>query len=213
MRYPEKASGLVTMLAALAACGTSEKQSEAVPNQAESASGEPMSHDMGPFFQAEMGMKERIMEVEGTDAADSWLRKMIEHKRGAVEMSNALLQQLPSGRVAGMARATVDKQTKEIAELQRLLRNGAPDHQSSFLYQPALAKMHDAMMEAEGADLSETWLRKMLVHHKGSIEMANVLLRQKNVPMAIRNKAEANRSDQHREIRTFEHLLRKARTN
>jgi len=201
------------VLAALAACGPSEKQNKADQSRAESVASEPMSHDLGPFFHAEMEMKERIMEVEGTDAADSWLRKMIEHKRGAVELSNILLQKLPSGPVAELARATVDKQIKEIAELQRLLRNGAPDHQSAFLYLPALARMHDAMMEAEGADLSETWLRKMLEHHKGAVEMANVLLHQNNVPPATRSKAEAARSDQHREIQMFEHLLREVRTN
>lgn len=204
---------MLTMLAALAACGPSERHREAAANQAESAAGETMSHDMGPFFQAEMEMKERIMEVEGADAADNWLRKMVEHKRGAIEMSNVLLQQLPSGRVAGIARATVDKETKEIAELQRLLRNGPPDHQSAILYQPALAKMHDAMMEAQGADLSETWLRKMLAHHKGAVEMANVLLRQKNVSPAIHNKAEAVRNDKQREIQMVEHLFRKVRAN
>lgn len=213
MRHPRRVSGVVGVLAALAACGPSEKQSKAGQSQAESVASEPMSHDLGPFFHAEMEMKERVMEVEGTDVADSWLRKMIEHKRGAVELSNILLQKLPSGPVAEMAHATADKQTKEIAELQRLLRNGAPDHQSAFLYQPALAKMHDAMMEAEGVDLSEVWLRKMLAHHKGGVEMSNELLHQKDVPPAIRSKAEATRSGQHREIQMFEYLLRKERNN
>ena len=211
MRDLRRVSAAVSMLAALTACGPSEQQSKAARSQAESVASEPMSHDLGPFFQAEMEMKERMIEAEGIDAADSWLRKTIEHNRGAIEMSKALLQQLPSGRVAALARATVDRETREIAALRRLLREGAPDHLSAMPYHPALVRMHDAMMEAQGANPSEIWLRKMQAHHKGSIEIATILLRQKNVPPVIRTKAETTRREQRREIQILEHLLREKR--
>lgn len=161
-----------------------------------------MSHEMAPFFHAEMLMKERMMNAVGIDAGDNWVRKMIEHHRGAVAMSMIFLQQNPSGDLAEMAQATVDKQTKEIADLEKLVQNGPPDHQ------PSMATMHEAMMEVQGADVSEAFMRKMLEHHRGAVAMSDVLLLRGNVSSEIRRKAEKTKSDQQKENRLLERMLR-----
>jgi len=37
-------------------------------------------------------------------------------------------------------------------------------------------KMHHEMMEAKGDTTAETWIKKMIAHHQGAIDMAEVLL-------------------------------------
>ena len=76
-----------------------------------------------------------------------------------------------------------------------------------ILYQSETAKMHDAMRLAHGADVSETWVRNMIEHHRGAVVMSDILLRQKKVPAAIWRTAEATRSDQQKEIHVLEHIL------
>ena len=148
------------------------------------------------------------MNAVGIDASDNWVRKMIEHHRGAVAMSMIFLQQNPSGNFAAMAQATIDKQTKEIADLEKLVQNGQPDHQSDSLYYPAMAEMHDAVMAAQSANVSQTFMRKMLEHHRGAVAMSDVLLLRENVSSEIRRKAEKTKSDQQKESLLLERMLR-----
>jgi len=44
-------------------------------------------------------------------------------------------------------------------------------------YPPAEMKMHEKMMGAIGSDASETWVRKMIEHHRGGVEMSQIVLR------------------------------------
>lgn len=208
MRRVSNYTVLLPLLVALAACGSdkAEKQSTNVVGQTPAT--DTMSHEMGPFFQAEMLMKERMMNAVGIDVGDNWVRKMIEHHRGAVAMSKIFLQQYPSGDLAEMAQAIVDKQSKEIADLEKLVQNGQPDHESASLYQPSMAKMHDAMMEVQGADVSETFMRKMVEHHRGTVAMSDVLLLRRNISSEIRRKAEKIKSDQQKESHLLERMLR-----
>lgn len=197
---------LLPLLVSLAACGSDQAANE-TPNVAGQAA-DTMSHEMGPFFQAEMLMKERMMNAVGTDTGDNWVRKMIEHHRGAVAISVIFLRQKPSGDVAAIAQSAVDKQTKEIADLGKLVQNGQPDHQSASLYQPAMVKMHDALMEVQDTNVSETFMRKMLEHHRGAVAMSDVLLQQGDVSSEIRRKAQKTKSDQQKEIQALKGMLR-----
>ena len=163
----------LALIAALSACGGPEEPSNNIA--ADSEMNMAMA-DTGPFASAEMQMSDAMKNAVGVNASDSWVRKMIEHHKGAVEMSRIALAQNATGDAAKMAQQTIDKQTKEIAELGKMVATGSPEPASALLYQPAEMQMHDAMMAAKGADVSETYLRKMLVHHQGAIAMSDVAL-------------------------------------
>ena len=72
---------------------------------------------------------------------------------------------------------------------------------------PVEQQMHQAMMSANGADLSQTWARKMIAHHQGAVDMSEVLIRQGGNPEVL---AVARRvvEDQRREIAHLEAMLR-----
>jgi uncharacterized protein (DUF305 family) len=155
------------------ACGANE---DAAHNEAAANDMSMMADASNPFAQSEMRMNERMMAAVGTDVGDSWVRKMIEHHQGAIDMSEIVLQQNPRADVAEMARMTVEKQGKEITDLRKLVKQGSPSPQSGELYRTSMTQMHDAMMAAKGADISETFMRKMLEHHKGGVTMSDVAL-------------------------------------
>jgi uncharacterized protein (DUF305 family) len=189
----------------LFACGrasetqTSESAENATENMAAAAA--------SLFSDAEQRMNEAMMAAVGTDAGDSWAKKMVVHHLGAIEMSEIVLQQNPRPDVADMARMTIEKQRKEIADIRRLFKAGSPNQQSADLYRGAMMSMHQTMQAATGADVSETFLRKMLEHHKGAIAMSDIAL-QNGVSGALREQVQKTRDDQQKEVQMVEAMLR-----
>ena len=195
--------GALALITSLSACGgTEESANQGVGNEMNA-----MMPDSGPFAEAEMGMNGAMMAAVGVNAADSWVRKMIEHHKGAIEMSRIVLAQNPTSEVAQMAQMTIDKQGKEITDLEKLVATGNPDPASAELYRPAATQMHSAMMAATGANNSETYLRKMLAHHQGAVAMSDIALAN-GATGTVRAQIEKTKSDQQKEIAMVEAMLR-----
>lgn len=75
-----------------------------------------------PYPPAEMDMHKAMMAAVGADATETWVRKMIEHHRGAIAMSRIVLRETRDPRVRMMATKSTAAQTKEIGELNAWLR-------------------------------------------------------------------------------------------
>lgn len=75
-------------------------------------------------------------------------------------------------------------------------------------YGPDMMKMHEKMMAAMGADAGETWIRKMIEHHRGAVDMSQTVLRQTQ-NAEIRREAQKTIASQNREIATLNAMLRK----
>lgn len=193
------ASALALMLAS---CGS---RSQPDPAPGASATTSAMA-ETGPFLAAEMTMKEKMDGAVGSNISDTWLAKMIEHHRGAIAMSKIVLDQNPSSDVRKMAEDTIVKQGREIDDLTMLRSNGAPDPASSAPYRPASMEMHHAMMAAMGADISETYLRKMLAHHRGAIAMSGVVIAQGTDPKVLAA-AQKTKATQAKEVAMIEDIL------
>lgn len=190
----------MALLASLSACGSADQPS------AEATTGTAMKMD-GPFARSEMDMDTALKKAVGVDAADSWVKKMIAHHQGAIEMSRVVLGLQPSADVARMARMTIDTQGAEITALEALANSGAPDPQSGKLYDAAMVKMHGAMMAASGATASETYLAKMLAHHRGAVAMSDIALAN-GASGAVRAQIAETRAEQLKEIAMVEAMQR-----
>ena len=198
-------SAASAMALLLASCGGNDQATE--NGTAGSDTNAMMADANNPFAQSEMQMNEKMMVAVGTDVGDSWVRKMIEHHQGAIDMSNIVLPLNPRPDVAAMARMTIEKQGKEIQDLRKLVKQGSPNPQSAEPYRSSMTQMHDAMMAAKGADVSETFLRKMLEHHRGGVTMSDVAL-QNGVTGALRQQVQKVRDDQAKEAKMVEAMLR-----
>jgi uncharacterized protein (DUF305 family) len=75
-----------------------------------------------PYPPSEMRMHERMMQATGRDATETWVRKMIEHHRGGIEMSQVVLRDTRDARVRQMATKSMGEQQREIGNLQAWLR-------------------------------------------------------------------------------------------
>ena len=196
--------GALALVAALSACSdTVEPANNVVANDMNMTMADPAN----PFAQSEMTMDQAMTAAVGVTPADSWVRKMIEHHKGAVDMSRIVLTQDPTADVAKMARMTIDMQGQEITDLERLVATGKPNPASAELYRPAAMQMHTAMTAASGANGSETYLRKMLAHHQGAVTMSDVALAN-GATGAIRARIEKTRESQQREVALVEAMLR-----
>lgn len=109
----------IIVLAALAAATPLAAQ-QAMPHQGMDHS--LMADASNPYVPAEMAMHDRMMAAKGTDAGETWTRQMIEHHRGAVEMSRIALRESRDAGVRRMAQMTITKQQKEIADMNAMLR-------------------------------------------------------------------------------------------
>lgn len=201
-------------IALLSACsgGDADNQAAGTANMEMPAEGNMagMANDPNnPYAQAEMQMHERMMAATGANASETWVKKMIEHHRGAVEMSNVLIGLGGDEPVLAMARKAVADQGKEIAELERLVQAGgigAGTSGDANPYAQSDQTMHQRMMAATGANPSETWIRKMIEHHRGAVEMSNILIRQRGDPKVL-EMARMTASKQQKEIEHLEQML------
>jgi uncharacterized protein (DUF305 family) len=75
-----------------------------------------------PYGPAEMKMHEKMMAAMGADAGETWTRKMIEHHRGAVEMSQIALRSTQNADVRREAQKAIASQNREIVTLNAMLR-------------------------------------------------------------------------------------------
>ncbi len=190
----------LALLAALSACGSADQPANDTTSAAE------MKMD-GPFAESEMAMDKAMKDAVGIDAADTWVKKMIAHHQGAIDMSKVVLGLQPTPDVAKMAQMTIDNQGAEIEALKALARNGAANADSAALYQPAMSKMHEEMMAASGATPSEAYLAKMLAHHRGAVAMSDIALAN-GATGAVRTQIEETRAEQLKEVAMVEAMQR-----
>ena len=75
-----------------------------------------------PYGPDMMKMNEKMMSAMGADAGETWIRKMIEHHRGAVTMSQTVLHHSQNAEIRREAQKTIASQNREIATLNAMLR-------------------------------------------------------------------------------------------
>ncbi len=197
------------MIGALGACGSNEGANNQAAEVANTAMPEDnmMAQMSGPFADAEMRMNEQMMAAVGSDVGQNWAKKMIAHHQGAVDMSRVVLDQNPTADVAKMARETIAKNEKDIASIRKFVKEGNPDQRSAELYRPSMMDMHQKMMAASGSNVSETYMRKMLEHHKGAVTMSDVALAN-GVSGALRDQVQKTRSENQKDAEVVEAMLR-----
>ena len=81
-----------------------------------------MNNPANPYGPAEMGMHQKMMMATAGQPSELWTRKMIEHHRGAIEMSQVMLAKGTDPQTRRMAQKTITDQGREITQLQAWLR-------------------------------------------------------------------------------------------
>lgn len=74
-----------------------------------------------PYSDAEERMHHKMMKAEGSNPDETFVRKMIEHHRGAIEMGQIHHQHGSDPELHAMVDKSKQEQEKEIAELESWL--------------------------------------------------------------------------------------------
>ena len=82
-----------------------------------------MNNTADPYGPAEMDMHRKMMMATTGEPSELWTRKMIEHHRGAIEMSRVALTIATNPQTRRMAQKTITDQGREITQMQAWLRS------------------------------------------------------------------------------------------
>lgn len=123
--------------ALLMACTPAENAGTETAGTIEAAEATPDARGMGaeampgpqtPYTPSEEQMHQAMAQAHGADPQETYALKMIEHHRGAIAMSEVLMQQNPAPEIRQMAEKTMTMQRQEITELEQWVaqhRSGA----------------------------------------------------------------------------------------
>ncbi len=108
-----------------------------------------------------------------------FITQMIPHHRAAVEMCENVLRYTAGGPVSDLARTIIRQQTQGIAEMKAILCScGAicnrPQEVCRYRRRNAcvLNTMFSAMAHASGVGVEQNFLREMIPHHEGAVQMS-----------------------------------------
>ena len=111
----------------------------------------------------------------------------------------------PAGQADRTATADADAATEHTAPAAQPMAGPETPYSASE------QQMHQAMMQAHGADPQETFALKMIEHHRGAIAMSEVLMRQNPDP-ELRQMAEKTMTMQRQEITELEQWVAQHRS-
>lgn len=208
-------TGAAIAILGLAGCNKNNESTEAPAATAAESAASPASANAaipasGPaaaFMPIETDMKQKMAAAVGSTVESTWAMKMMAHHQGGIDMSRALLNQSPNGPMHDMAQKTMDMQTKDRAELDKWVQAHAGEQGGQANpFAEMEATMSQKMMAATGADADQTWARKMIEHHQGSIDMSKRVLQDAKDP-EIRRMAQKTIDMQTKEIAELQSKL------
>ena len=102
--------------------------------------------------------------------------------------------------------SSIAKKPAVSAKLTAMLSGRPSDPASIEPYHAAMPAMANEMMAAQGANVTEVYLRKMLALHKGALSMSEIVLACCSEPK-VKKAAAAVKADQTKEVRETEAML------
>ena len=187
-------ASIVSLIVVLAACGS--------------------SHNMDGMNKSESETEMVGSSADFNDEDVHFLQMMIPHHEQAIEMSDIALDPTigASDVVKGLAAQIKGAQDPEITQMNKWLTDlGKTEMDSSM----DMSGKMDGMLTADqlmnlgtlqGAEFDSAWIKAMIGHHEGAIEMATVVIA-KGSNSQVRILAEAIIIGQQKEISTLKALL------
>ena len=117
-------------------------------------------------------------EITGNNDAE-FSKMMIEHHKGAVEMSELLLEKGQKEELKTFARKVIAAQDKEI-DLMKKFENQTEVSPDSKIFQQELNQSMGAMMNQNikiHNDIDKDYAEQMIPHHQSAVDMAKVYLK------------------------------------
>lgn len=130
-------------------------------------------------YEAAMEVMHKTMHAPLAGDADiDFVRQMIPHHQGAVDMAKVQLQYGRDERLKDFNRWIIQAQEEEIGFMKQWLvrrDNGAVAKDAKDYYGDAMMVMHRDMMIDYTGDADVDFVRGMIAHHQGAVDMASIL--------------------------------------
>jgi uncharacterized protein (DUF305 family) len=124
----------------------------------------------------DMSSQDMLADLKGQDLEIAFLSMMIEHHKGAVDMTNWILDITTDPELIKAAEAIIAVQDPEIKQMTQWLRDwynqGIDEH--SAMMKSEMDTMMQAMTRAENPE--KAFLYQMSLHHNSAIDMAQAVL-------------------------------------
>jgi uncharacterized protein (DUF305 family) len=137
-------------------------------------------------YEVAMATMHQHMNAPLSGNADvDFVRQMIPHHQGAVDMAKVQLQYGHDERLKSFNRWVIRAQELEIGMMKNWLArrdNGAVVANAKDYYGASMAAMHHGMMVDYTGDADVDFVRGMIPHHQGAVDMAAILLHDGNDP-------------------------------
>ncbi|HUR43575.1 MAG TPA: DUF305 domain-containing protein [Aestuariivirga sp.] len=154
------------------------------------------------------------MKIAYTGDADvDFVKSMIPHHQGAIDMASVELEFGKDADVVKLAGEIAKAQETEIVIMNEWLANnaalvGTPNPASTTAYEAAMSTVMANMMAPYSGEADADFMKGMIPHHQGAIDMAKVVL-QHGKDREIRALAESIVAAQEREIAVMKGWLSK----
>lgn len=163
------------------------------------------------FNKAVHGMHGAMPAQYVGDPDGEFARGMIPHHQGAIDMAEVVLRYGKDPAVRKLADDIKRAQAPEIAQMRAwLAKHGTAKRalraEAATGYKAAADKMHAAMNIPPSTDADADFLRAMIPHHQGAIDMARVELRYGR-DLELRSLAQAIVAGQTKEISQMQAML------
>lgn len=140
------------------------------------------------------------------DADHEFLRNMIDHHEGFIQMAMAAMtkasQSTTQGEAHQMHTKQSDEQKKMIADVQSMYGETVTP-----MVMPMHKAMNDSLQAKSGAEYDRAFYRNVIAHHRDGIKMTDELLPRLAKP-AVKQMAEKMKADQQKEIAAFERKMK-----
>ena len=137
-------------------------------------------------YRAAMETMHQAMQAPLSGNADvDFARQMIPHHEGAVAMAKIQLQYGRDEKLKHFSRWVIRAQDLEIGEMKQWLNrrdNGVAPENAHDYYGAVMMGMHHEMMLASTGDADLDFVRGMIPHHQGAVDMAAILIAEGNDP-------------------------------
>jgi uncharacterized protein (DUF305 family) len=154
-------------------------------------------------------MMQKMMDMEMSGNVDhDFAHMMIEHHRGAIDMSKAVLQSGDDAKIRSIAEKSISQQQKEIEQLSTHTKKEATTGTSeNTAGKELMSAMDDTMEQMKkieySGDADHDYAHLLIQHHKDAIEMAKVEV-QHGKDAQLKAMAQKLIEDQTREISELE---------
>ena len=108
----------LALLLSVAACGRSPVNEQARPTNEVAVNAAMEPSPASAFDAASKNMRDAMMAAVGSDAGDNWVRKMIAHHQGAIDMAVLQLRYGKNEHLKRIAQEIIVSQLQEIAAMK-----------------------------------------------------------------------------------------------